>query len=151
MKNTKETYLALPGGEWFKSLMRTIDDSGLQTKQNCQRDYLVRLPKLGINGVVVRSKEVPTLVSSQQSSAVAGFTGTDILVEQKIRTLTEAQQGQDWLVPLDEKAPQPQVYLGTTPNLEQTESTALDTILMKIMEGVHRYCLSCSSATILRI
>ncbi len=138
-----KTYLAIPGGEWFDSLMQAFDAAKVLTRQYSSRNYRIDFPQLDLIGVIARTNNIPDIVLNENSIAIAGFAGSDTLIRQGKRKLNET--GKDWVVPLSQlvpTAPKPEVYLGTTPNhfaiLPEGMSTSLDTIL----EGLHRNCIS---------
>lgn len=120
MKKERKTTILLPAGEWQQSLLVTFASAGISYLRESERNYQVTFPDLGIEGVFVRTKSVPKLLASKNTQAVAGFTGTDILIQSRRTSLAEFENG--WEVPLlkyDKSAPQPSVYLGTTPNARE--------------------------------
>lgn len=116
MKKERKTTILLPAGEWQQSLLTTLACASISCIRESERNYLVTFPDLDIEGVFVRTKSVPKLLADPNSQAIAGFTGTDILIQSGRFTLADLKDG--WEVPLDqcdEAAPRPSVYLGITP------------------------------------
>lgn len=137
MTNEQNTMIALPGGEWLKPLQDACAEAGLTWQQDSERNYQVRFPDLKTTGIIVRTKDVPRLVARPNSPAIAGFTGSDILVEAGASQLGNPQ---NWEVPLKDSAPRASVYLGLTPNAY--EQFGSDPTVADIMEGVHRLSVS---------
>ena len=128
--NEQSTYIVVPLGEWWPSLRQSFINAGIAVEQKSNRDYLIVFPDLEIKGVGVRTKSVPTYVLERESRAVAGFTGTDILVEKGLRQLNDIS---DWQVPLKQltpDAPSPRVYLAETPRANPSNFvTSIEMIL----------------------
>lgn len=114
----QKTYIAIPGGEWQDSLLRILTQTSIKLNRSSPRNYRIDLPSLNLVLIIARSKDVPDLVTTDSSKAVAGITGTDILIEKSQRSLTSItkKQNSDWLIPVDDQAPKPTVYFGFTPN-----------------------------------
>lgn len=143
MKKDQETFIALPGGEWLTPLQQQFEKQNITWRQESGRNYRVDFDELGISGVIVRSKDVPRLVYRPNSPAIAGFTGSDILVQSGIRDMREDPQ--DAVVGLQD-APQASVYLGLTPNAY--EQFGPDPTIAQILEGVHRLFISGTRQTV---
>lgn len=130
-ENMKENYttILLPKGEWLQALIEAfkVANLGLVAEPRSY-EYSFINQTLPILFQAVRSKEVPDLVYDWDISANAGFTGSDIAAEQRVDT----KGSRIWEFPLQKlnpNAPQPKVYLGTTPRLrEQIATPALKDI-----------------------
>lgn len=135
----RKTKILLPAGEWLESLLQLFSTVGIKYERESQRNYFINFPEFDIEGTLVRTNSVPLLLQNDDVSAVAGFTGTDILFEsetQKDGTVEE------WSIPFDSigvKAPQPKIYIGTTPNAQETfgEHVRLEDILTGIIATVY--------------
>lgn len=134
----KEPKIALPGGEWLKPLRKALVSAGIRWIQKSERNYRVDFPELNISGIIVRSNDVPRFVDQQDWLAAAGFTGSDILIDKKIRTPFDKEK--DWIVPLSTKGPNSKIFLDLTPNAFEKFGTSPS--LEQILEGVHRLCVS---------
>lgn len=138
MPNQQESLIALPGGEWLKPLQTTIQRAGIGWVQQSERNYLVELPEINLQGVIVRTKDVPRIVERENSPVIAGFTGNDVLIQSRTREFTDQL---DWPVPLSTSSAQSaSVYLGYTPNAYERFGT--EPSLDQILEGVHRHSIS---------
>lgn len=129
----QSTCVVIPLGEWWLSLQQSFTNAGIAIERKSNRDYLINLPDLEINGIGVRTKSIPTYVLGRESRAVAGFTGTDVLVEKGLRRLNDQS---DWRVPLKQLAPgssSPRVYLAETP---QANSSGCITSIEMILAGI---------------
>lgn len=133
--NEQSTYIVVPLGEWWPSLSQSLINAEIAVRRESDRDYLIDLPDLKIKGVDVRTKSVPAYVREKENRAVAGFTGTDILVEKGLRQLNDDQC--DWEIPLKQlapDAPSPRVYLAETPRANQLNSTVVS--IEMILAGI---------------
>jgi ATP phosphoribosyltransferase len=111
-KEKSRTTILLPGGEWYPSLMNLLVKTGA-CEEPPNRQYGIKFKKFDIDAVICRAKDVSDLVNNGRSAAVAGFTGTDILVEGMKTSKQESELL--WKVPLLEGAPTPTVAIGSTP------------------------------------
>jgi ATP phosphoribosyltransferase len=117
-KYKDESKVATPNsGEWGSSIKKMLTAAEIRWEQTSERSYGIYLPRLKVTLVTTRAKDVPRLVMDDRSDAVAGMTGTDILIEKGLQKLKGQPVG--WPVPLtelDPQAPQPKIYLASTPN-----------------------------------
>jgi ATP phosphoribosyltransferase len=116
-KYKNESKIASPNGEWGSSIKKMLTAANICWEQKSERSYGIYLPRLDVTLVTTRAKDVPRLVMDARSDAVAGMTGTDILIEKGLQELQAQPIG--WPIPLaelDPQAPQPKVYLASTPN-----------------------------------
>lgn len=111
------TKILLPKGEWLDSMLTAFKVANLELDAPPRSyEYTFVTQALPILFEAVRSKEVLESIYDWDTDTNAGFTGTDIAVEQGV----SPEQSRAWNFPLQElnpDAPQPIVYLGSTPNL----------------------------------
>jgi ATP phosphoribosyltransferase len=116
MKETLTTLL-LPKGEWLDSMLVAFEMANLELYAKPRSyEYTFINQALPIVFQALRSKEVPQVIADRDTSVYAGFTGTDIAAEQRVRV----NGTRNWEFPLNElnpDAPKPRVYLGSTPIL----------------------------------
>lgn len=119
MNKERMTTLLLPKGEWLDALLVAFQVSGLELFASPRSyEYTFLNQALPVVFQAIRSKEVVAAVNDWNITANGGFTGTDIATEQRANLDTPRA----WEFPLRElnpDAPNPQVYLGITPNLSQ--------------------------------
>lgn len=118
--NSKEeiTKMLLPKGEWLEAMLIAFQIAQLELRSEKSRSYEYSFANqtLPILFQTVRSKEVIGVVCDWDTSVNAGFTGTDIALEQRV----DSSQPRSWNFPIEKlnsNAPKPRVYLGSTPNL----------------------------------
>ncbi|MEO8582105.1 MAG: hypothetical protein ABI425_06060 [Patescibacteria group bacterium] len=111
------TTVLLPKGEWLEAMLTAFQVANLElAAQPRSYEYSFVNQALPILFQAIRSKEVIETIYDWDTSVNAGFTGTDIAEEQRV----SAAKPRTWEFPLNElnpDAPQPKVYLGSTPNL----------------------------------
>lgn len=111
----KYTQILLPSGEWLPSLLTAFGIAGLEvstTSPRCYR-YTLVAQALPIVFELVRTNDVPEILTERNCTAVAGFSGTDVFTERGMQA--------NWLFPLlalVPSAPQATLYFGLTPNYE---------------------------------
>lgn len=110
MNKEQYTQILLPGGEWLPSILQAFAAANLELETENPRCYRYTLVNqaLPLKFDVVRSWAVNSIADDPDTLAWAGFTGTDILLEQGLRA--------SFLLTLLENAPQAALFLGTTPN-----------------------------------
>jgi ATP phosphoribosyltransferase len=114
----KLTQLYLPKGEWLNAILSAFKKADLEitAPPRCY-EYKFVSSSIPIIFEAIRSKEVWSDISDQNTTANGGFTGSDIAIEQAITSR--------WTFPLynlqpeDEIFPRPKIILGSTPNFKQ--------------------------------
>jgi len=110
--------LILPKGEWIEALVLALKVAGLPLERLSSRSYRYTFVSKALPIVfdAIRTKDMLSVIQDQKSTANGGFTGDDIIEEQKF-VGNKARQWQFPLEQLNPAAPKPKVYLGSTPNL----------------------------------
>lgn len=119
MKKENLTNMLLPKGEWLEALLVAFKAANLELVAAPRSyEYTFVNQALPIVFQAVRSKEVIKSVSDWDTSVNAGFTGTDIAAEARVN-IADPNKWKFPLLELNPQAPQPRVYLGSTPNLRE--------------------------------
>ena len=115
----KLTNILLPKGEWLDAMLTAFKVAGLElTAKPRSYEYTFVTQALPIVFQAIRSKEVLKTIYDWDTSVNAGFTGTDIAADQRVNP----DKPRSWnfpLLQLNPDAPQPKVYVGSTPNLRE--------------------------------
>src|SRR5260221_654745 len=103
MNRERKMRILLPGGEWLPNFMEAMDTAGFPLKKQTKRRLLWNLDderqaSLPIEFVEVRASDVPETISNTKLPIKAGFTGSDIAIENRL-VGSESLQSM-WQVPL---------------------------------------------------
>lgn len=114
----KYTQILLPKGEWLGSLVKSfamIEMPIVKTRPSdrCYQFNFVDQGIIPITFTLARSRNVIELLSMEETTANAGFTGSDIVEEQDANKLARW----DFKLVSQVMSPSPFLYLGSTPNL----------------------------------
>lgn len=80
-KENKPTQVLIPGGRWEEAVLQALDTANIVVEQASPKQLRLQVPKLQMELLINRAKEVPAALRKKDSTAVLGITGEDIIKE----------------------------------------------------------------------